>query len=191
MNVGRKIPHYFENPIDNVIIDICEQINPILFYLNITPNIITSCSLIIGIISGLLVYKGCFIIGGLTYFIAYILDCMDGNFARTYNMVTIFGDWYDHVSDVMKIIIIILAITTNSLISFNNKLIFMFGFTILQITSAIHMGCQEKIYNNPSQTLRFTQYLCAKPSYIRYSRYVGVGTMISFVTLFIILQSYI
>ena len=35
-------------------------------------------------------------------FVGYFFDCMDGHFARKYNMVTEFGDMYDYITDLSK-----------------------------------------------------------------------------------------
>lgn len=45
----RKIPRNYENPIDSILIDICDYIGPFLYKLHVTPNMITSISLILGI----------------------------------------------------------------------------------------------------------------------------------------------
>ena len=37
-------------------------------------------------------YNEYYILSSLNLFLFYFWDCMDGNYARTYNMVTKFGD---------------------------------------------------------------------------------------------------
>ena len=33
--------------------------------------------------------------------LGYYFDCIDGPMARKYNMVTVFGDYYDHGTDII------------------------------------------------------------------------------------------
>ena len=52
----RKIPAEYDNPIDNIILDNVEKLNPIFKEFNFTPNMITTLSLIVGLIA-LYLYK--------------------------------------------------------------------------------------------------------------------------------------
>ena len=53
----RKLKEHHENPIDNIIYIIVEILDPIFYRLNFTPNIITTLSLITGLLSGYYFYK--------------------------------------------------------------------------------------------------------------------------------------
>ena len=114
---GKKIPDRYENPVDIFLLKINGYFNPIFRSLNITPNILTTLSLLITLV-GLLVYrKGYVIIGAILYFVGYYFDCADGNYARKYGLVTQFGDYYDHLSDVFKYLVfswVLLASTISS-----------------------------------------------------------------------------
>ena len=95
----RKIESNLENPIDNILIDICDFILPTLKVLNFTPNILTTISLIFGLLSVYCLFredKKCF---AIFYLVSYFFDCVDGMMARKYNMVSRFGDIYDHTKD--------------------------------------------------------------------------------------------
>ena len=50
-NDGRKIPPEFENPIDNILISIAIQLNPVFHKLQLTPNHLTTISILFGIAS--------------------------------------------------------------------------------------------------------------------------------------------
>lgn len=189
MNVGRKIRQHYENPIDNVIISFCEYTNPYFKNLKVTPNLLTTFSLIFGLCSSYAIYKTYFAIGAILFFIAYVFDCMDGNYARTYDMVTPFGDWYDHISDTIKFVILIFVILFHTNISKNLKVTFISVFTFLQISVLLHMGCQERIYdsmdNETITSLKFTKKFCPNVDLIKYTRYIGVGTMILCIVCFL------
>ena len=100
--MSRKLKIEDENPIDNFVYDIVEILDPIFYRLNFTPNIITTLSLLTGLLSGYYFYKNNYICIPL-WIISYILDCSDGYFARKYKMTSKFGDYYDHISDFIKI----------------------------------------------------------------------------------------
>ena len=97
----RKIPEESDNPIDNFILKIVDPLCPLFKALHFTPNGITTISLVFGLLSAYLLYKGHPYLFGITFFISYFFDCMDGYYARKYNMVTRFGDIYDHVKDIV------------------------------------------------------------------------------------------
>ena len=129
----RKLKEEYENPIDNLIYIIVEKLDPIFYRLNFTPNIITTLSLITGLLSGYYFYKDNILCIPL-YILSYILDCSDGYFARKYNMVTTFGDYYDHISDVIKSIVIFYIIYIKAKPEFKNKIILLIlSFIILLI----------------------------------------------------------
>lgn len=187
---GRKIEEKYENPLDIWIIRLAEQININLFRpLNFTPNMITTLSLIFGLSSGWFLYSRLYTVSSILFFISYILDCCDGNYARMFNMVTTFGDFYDHVSDVIKMIVVSLLIWYNEKLKKKIRIWFMIILVILFLFSNIHLGCQEQIYNkNGIDSLSILKSLCPGNSkqIIKYTRYVGVGTIILFITLFIV-----
>ena len=99
-------------------------------------------------------------------------------------MVTVFGDYYDHISDTLKVI----AILTSLYIIDSNKFFKIIPIIIsIMILMLIHIGCQEHYYNEEdSPTLDFTKTLCPIPSEyskeelkstIQVTRIFGVGTL--------------
>ena len=118
---GRKIIKENENPIDNLIIYTTDILNPFFYKLKLTPNDLTTISLIIGLFSPLLIYNQYYISGGILFFISYMFDCYDGNYARTYNMASDFGDLYDHISDIIKFIAFIYVFLITKHISLKKK----------------------------------------------------------------------
>ena len=103
----RKIPENLENPIDNLIYKDIDKVSSIFKKYNFTPNMLTTISAFFGFLSIYAICKDKFLSGGILYFISYYFDCLDGYYARKYDMVTKFGDYYDHISDTVKIITII------------------------------------------------------------------------------------
>jgi hypothetical protein len=193
MKDGRKMNTKYENPIDNILLNIAIIMNTYLYKLNFTPNILTSISLVLSLIGIYYIYNKYYRIGAILIFVGYFFDCADGNFARKYNMVTKYGDYYDHISDLTKIIILYIVILTSKLKK-NNKIIFMIVNIIFVILFNIHMGCQECIYNSDSSkssTLDFTKKMCPDPKYITYTRYVGCGTFFLVLCVYLYNMKYI
>ena len=60
-NNDRKFPSFLENPIDNYIIHFGKNMFPIYKRLDLTPNILTTISLVFGLLSIYLFYNKKFI----------------------------------------------------------------------------------------------------------------------------------
>jgi phosphatidylglycerophosphate synthase len=181
----RKLPRELENPIDSFLVDIADIIQPFFKYLEFTPNGITTLSLVLALYAAYKILKRELKLAAILLFIAYFFDGMDGNFARTYNMCSKFGDYYDHLSDLFKIILIPLAVYYINPMKGIKFTIISF---ILLLLAGVQMSCQELYYNtnnnvkNKSESLNvLNKFLCpAMPSnvkeYLKYTRYFGCGT---------------
>jgi hypothetical protein len=178
----RKIPSNLENPIDNFLIDTCEYVAPTFYKYGFTPNIVTTLSNITTIIAIILLVQAKYTWAAFLVFVAYFFDCLDGHIARKYNIATEFGDYYDHISDILKAIGIIYAMYyVNS-----QKLLKVLPFIILSfLLMSIHIGCQEQYYDsNESNTLSTAKFLCKNDNNdkksienkLYYTRYFGSGT---------------
>jgi len=174
---GRKIGREIENPIDNLIIDLWTGINRRLSPKWVSPNLLTTFSLVTGVLSAWFIYKDLFLHSGIFYFLSYLFDCLDGNFARMYNQVTKFGDFYDHFTDRVKMVLVIIAILTNKVISYRAKVIFMVVFFIFFAFLVYHMSCQEmNVKSGKSMFLSMYRGICSCKNYINITRFFGYGT---------------
>ena len=174
---GRKICRTIENPIDNILIDFAHFLNPYAKKLGATPNIITSISLLVSLVGIHYILKFDYKTGAILYFLGYFFDCMDGNFARTYNMSTVFGDWYDHISDFIKSILFFYAIYNLPLL-LSSKFLLMGISGILFLISLIHLGCQQKHDDSSNKTvLDYLINFCVNKKHIHISKYFGCGTL--------------
>ena len=194
MNKGLKIDYKYENPIDIFLLKLNTKLNPIWYKLNFSPNILTTFSLLFTLIGLYLTYNNYYLIGGILYFIGYFFDCADGNFARTYNLQTKFGDYYDHLSDLVKIFLLI-GIFFIKVKKSKRKKIYKIFFLILflGLIVIIHLGCQQLIYFQTKKTnldanilLNKLQMFCPNVKLIKYTRYFGAGTIQVILTLLII-----
>jgi phosphatidylglycerophosphate synthase len=183
----RKIPNYLENPIDNLVYVVVEFLAPYCYMLKMTPNFITTLSIISGLISASCIFTYNFGLSAIFYSMAYIFDCLDGYVARKYNMVTKFGDIYDHFGDIIKVILLVIAfcyVNTTLFLYFLPILLYLF------FMSFMHLGCQETYYKEPeSDWLNVLKVMCKAKNEkelqnkMSYTKYFGVGTL----TLFLII----
>ena len=139
----RKINSNYENPLDNILINIADNLCPIAYNYKFTPNILTTISLIFCGISALLLLNSYYFIAALFFLISYYFDCMDGHFARKYNMVTKFGDYYDHVADITKILLILYIFY----IIDSKKFFITIPFVILFLTALDNSICESYGFN--------------------------------------------
>lgn len=169
-----KIPTSQECPIDNILRVIDDELQPFYYKAHFTPNILTSLSILSAAYSLWSFTQGNKTIAGIMWMVAYYFDVADGRFARKYNQVTMFGDYFDHVGDVFKFIAYVYLVLYRS----GNRNMTAAVF-IAHVFSTIQIGCQEQLYGKPEQsgTLAFTQYLCPSPeNMIPYTRWLGCGT---------------
>jgi phosphatidylglycerophosphate synthase len=122
--------------------------HPVIDYakkMNYTPNHLTTCSFFfqgLGVAFLAYDYRWNYT---LFYLIGYYFDNVDGPMARKYDMVTEFGDWYDHVTDITCFG------AANYLFVFeynilNNTLLCM--LYLMQLCGMfMYTGCQEQIYH--------------------------------------------
>ena len=180
----RKIPAKYENPIDNVIISHVDNMKSYFFKLGFTPNILTTLSLFCHLFAMYFFVNNqeyYTVYSVIFFFLSYYFDCFDGHFARSYNMVTNFGDYYDHISDWFKIILLIWLIYTYFKPYFYVSVMFLIIFGFL---SSIHLSCQERYYGkHGSDTLHLLKYICPSNYFkvniddcLNITKYVGCGT---------------
>ena len=178
----RKIERKYENPIDNVLLDIIEAVSPTFYKLGFNANGITTLSLIFGLLSIFFLYKGSIYLFMISYLISYFFDCMDGYFARRYKCVSKFGDYYDHIKDMCVTIGVLIVV----FLRYRCSPITLMVATIFLILGCIimnmHLGCQEKIYSktksDESPSLDKLKNVCPgdPENSIKYLRYFGTGT---------------
>jgi phosphatidylglycerophosphate synthase len=185
MNNGSKLPKELENPFDNVYIEIARFLNTFIFRpLRFTPNMITTLSFLTALIGLWNLQNMNFFSFAFWFLLSYILDCSDGLFARTYDMVTKFGDYYDHITDILKFIFLFIIIVKLP-ISHHIKLMGIISTLTLYILSFIHLGCQE-LYSESEELLSLLSKFCKSKDSLKWTRYFGVGTLMTHITLFTI-----
>lgn len=173
----RKLPPKYESHVDNILYIAVEAISP--FMHNVSPNMITSIGVIFDIVGFYMCYLNKFVLGVLFFIVGYFFDCLDGYVARQYDKVTVFGDYYDHFSDLIKIIgIVYISYKLNS----NLFVKLLPAFVMLFLFVIIHIDLQEMYFNKrkESGTLSSLSHIAKyfhgnNTSNLRFSRFFGCG----------------
>ena len=186
----------YENKFDILLYQISDKLCPYAKDLGMTPNIITTLSNVFCIITLILLLKSYYIIAIFTYIISYYFDCMDGHMARKYKMFTKYGDLYDHISDIIKSLSIVMVLIY---INYKKFLVVLPVLILLFIGTNIQLGCQELYKNNKGKFLDFTQNMCPvknsndKQSILnvmKYTKYINSGTYNIFICIIFIYYYY-
>ena len=154
-----------------------------------TPNIITITSFIFGLVACYFLYKKKILLFVMLYIISYALDCMDGYMARKYNMQSKFGDYLDHITDLIVLVIIsLILIYKYKLIK--HKFIIIIAILFIFIEH-VHIGCKEILSSDKHETLSGgNTILCSKKAmrHIQSLRFFGSGfnmLMITFIAVYL------
>jgi phosphatidylglycerophosphate synthase len=193
----RKLPTEYENPFDNYILDITNEAAPYFHNMGFTPNSITTLSNITCILVVILLFQSKFYWAAFLLIVSYFFDCLDGHVARSYNSITVFGDYYDHISDVTKVVAVLISLYFINSTKFMHVLPVIIAVIVLMFA---HLGCQELYYkSNESESLNFTKYLCPVPNNytesqlidtIKTTRLFGCGTTYATLAICIIYYAY-
>ena len=164
----------YENPIDVLFYHIIHYISDIVYHLNITPNMITTIGLLCSLISAYYLYNKDLFIAFIFWILSYYFDLLDGYIARKYNMGSVFGGWYDHISDIIKISVFLYVFYLHK------KYDIIIIILLIALLSLINTSCRTKYLGrdkNPTDSLYILQKSCPNKQYVRYTRYIGEGTL--------------
>jgi phosphatidylglycerophosphate synthase len=190
---GNKLPKYYDDPIDLFYKKYIDILNPHFKKAGMTPNMITSLSFFFGLLTCYLYYKSYYVLAGLSYIISYFFDTMDGYFARIYGMGSVFGSYYDSVSDgVVFLIIAFLFYKKNNFIKNWIKPAIFCIFIFFVLGCIYQASCQEK-YTKKTQEEHVSDGLaflnnikCKNFEHMKYTRYFGPGVCSLIVSIIII-----
>lgn len=191
----RKVPIEYENPIDNIILNFVQISLPYLYYLKLTPNILTTISFLFGLVTSGAFYLDYKWLSALSWMISYFFDCSDGSFARTYHMTSEWGDWYDHISDIVKFSILAYVMYIKD----RSRLISYLPIIMISLAlSTVHLSCYHNYYisdlngdHQYSQSfLKNLSKICQcdnNTNILRYLRYFGTGTFVTLIAILLIM----
>ena len=187
INQPHKIPLKYENPVDKIFMSYATQNMHMYHDIGFTPNGITTLSILFSLLSVHFLVNKQYELSALCFLINYYYDCMDGAMARCYDEVTKFGDYYDHISDIINIIIFILITTCyyNKKCSSSDAVYVFMTMITLSVLILVHVGFQEIYYDKEKNSGDFFSDLLRSygidtkedaEKYMPYTRYFGCGT---------------
>ena len=154
---------------DDQISELTQILNPYFYNLGFTPNMLTGLSFLFIILSLLMFYKDYRILAVLFYILNYYFDCADGNMARRYNMVSKFGDFFDHFTDAVGTLLLMIVLYLKNKNTFFK--IIPLGI-ILTLIILNDLGCaqieKQKKNEYKSKSLSFTTNFCfiSSPNFV-------------------------
>ena len=131
------------------------------------------------------------------YIISYYFDCVDGYYARRYNMTSVFGSYYDIISDQIVALSLVLLFIFNKKVNLKFKILTLVLFLIIYFITLLHMSCQEKYTekNNKKYVSEGLQILksikCDNHNNMLYTRFVGTGMIVVIISIVIMLHKFI
>ena len=184
----RKIPNHLENPFDDFLIGLAEYYTPLYKKYGFNPNMLTTLSFVFFLFSAYALLHKKILLFSILYVISYWFDILDGHFARKYNMETTFGDYYDHVTDTLGLIIYIIIMVYLYKEKIDTKICVMTIIMFLLVCT--HLGCQERwsLYGNHAESLSTLKILCPiskkkLPKVLNITKYFGCGSFVIYMVL--------
>ena len=191
-----KIHESLEDPVSGIMYDISESISPTLYSIGVTPNIITSTRLLASLFGFIYLFENRYYkSSAILYLLSYFGDCLDGHMARKYNMDTPFGDYFDHIADLVVLIIALYYLSVKIDPEYDWLILLIF---VLSVISMIQVGCEERYLqlmgiDKDSDSLSIATILCPKSvvpdseleHLMEFSRLFGIGIHVIFVTIII------
>jgi phosphatidylglycerophosphate synthase len=172
----RKIPREFENPIDDILLEWADKASGILRATNHTPNMITTYSFVSALAAMWALWTGHIGWFAGLWALQYFWDCVDGHYARKYNMTSKFGDLYDHITDLISGV----GLALITVVKYRpSRGVYLWG-AVLFLLMSVHTGCQQKMHSQnqaQGESLDAFKNMCKDPSWIRWTRMFGYGTM--------------
>ena len=193
---GSKIPTKLENPIDNILVMLADKSAPFFREMNWTPNMITSLCVLSLLIGVYLLIRGNIIGFSLFYLLSYWFDVLDGYYARIYFMETDFGDNYDHLTDILGFVLLIL-VCLGLYRKYFTTCKFIITLTVL-LLSFVQFGCQEKwsTYHTSSKSLSALKSICPVTGrgklekVMSVSRFFGSGSLVTYMIVLVCILHY-
>ncbi len=149
-----KLQYEDENPIDRIFISASEGLCPHLKLTGTTPNLITTVCVVASVLAARSIHLGNKRMFVFWAIFAYFMDCLDGHFARKYNMCTVFGDYYDHITDWIYYGLVFYAAfyVRGFKPTYKPYSVHIYVIIFLATIGMMwHFGCQEKVYRKKNK----------------------------------------
>lgn len=133
---------------------------------SLTPNQITFISTVLWILAALLFATGqkiMILYAGVLSILSYIFDCVDGNLARMKKQSTMWGEFFDSVSDSISIIFLVFGVTFGLYKQTGEVSSWILGFTTLGVFYGYEL---VKEYNEEFSNKSMRQTFAGELSFI-------------------------
>lgn len=170
------LPDNYECPVDSVIIKASSIVAPLFKQTCHTANLITLEGAFLSGYGLYSLYNYSLPSFMIYYALGYAFDCLDGHFARRYNMTSKFGEYFEHTKDIVTS-----AAFAYIFYSRYTVPLYMWGlFAFFGSGLLVHMGHQQFYIKSKNHFLDFLQPLCKNVSNLKYTRFLGCGTFMLF-----------
>jgi phosphatidylglycerophosphate synthase len=153
----------YTDPIERMTYKLAAYVSDFFYKTGHCPNMITTYSVMFKVVSIMTLWYGFGLTFCIAYFIAFMFDCLDGFMARKYNMYSNIGDMYDHLSDNITFIAIILVVCYKLRDRRYTLYVLLCIITILGLLNIAHVACiskQNKKSGNSPGVLDGIQGMC-------------------------------
>lgn len=135
-----------------------------------TPNMLTTLGVITSFLALYSMYIGSFHAVLVFALLRWYFDYADGILARKYDQVTTFGDYYDHVNDLIFIVVIfvLFVVKCKRYWYIPCSIFALFVFLNCVLTGCIEKECEEMDEAMPENTLSVFKRLCKSPETMKY-----------------------
>jgi len=170
----RKVKREWDCPIDNFLVDLGEPLLSTFHEMGGTPNLLTTFGNLLRGSSMIFIYLGDLKMFSICYIWGYQFDCLDGFFARRYNMCSKFGDFYDHFSDT------VFGVLMFNYIYWYKTWFHIFIYLFMLGMMTVHIGCIQIYYNGS----KYKEYLDIfklpfyKVGWLSWLKWFGCGSFI-------------
>jgi phosphatidylglycerophosphate synthase len=124
---------------------------------NLTPNFFTTLSFSFQLSSIYFLKNYNPTLFSFLYMLGYYFDCIDGPMARKYNMVTVFGDYYDHGTDIICFTLVNYYYFT--LYNLLNQPFILLSYILMSYGLLKYVGIQERMYDSKKGDLERSPFL--------------------------------
>lgn len=166
------LPKHYECPIDWAIIDFCKTIAPFFRATSHTANLITFEGTLASIASLYYLRRHRLKEFAILHFVSYVLDCLDGHYARRYKMVSKFGEYFEHIKDILAACGYFYVLSTSFRLTWPAVAL----FTIAGSGLISHMGHQQKYLGTSGGFLDPLRHVAKDIDDMKYTRWFGCGT---------------
>lgn len=132
----------------------------------IHPNILTTLRLVIMIGLTVAFYRKKYtIMMALLVQVCWFLDHLDGDMARRHNLVTKFGDYYDHIVDVTYLLPLYVILIFRLYVK-PGFIVLLLLLILLNITTSILISCHEQLFHKKNKQTKSTLQILSSICYV-------------------------